>query len=198
MRWARRWDQQVIVENRPGLAGTAAVAKATPDGYTLMVTSNGHTVAGLVTKEAPFDPVKDFAGITRLGSAPLFLITPPGSAGQDAEGGHRSRQERAGQAQLLVAGSRQHDVHRGRAVPQTGGHQHRARAVPQRAGRGHRRHARRRATVFRAGQSGARSVGGRQGPGDRSRDRRSASRTCRTFRPSPRRDCRSSMIPGSA
>ncbi len=73
----RRWNQQVIVENRPGLAGTAAVAKATPDGYTLMVTSNGHTVAGLVTKERPFDPVKDFAGITRLGSAPLFLITHP-------------------------------------------------------------------------------------------------------------------------
>ncbi len=52
--------------------------KATPDGYTLMVTSNGHTVAGLVSKTLPFDPVKDFAGITRLGSAPLFLITPPG------------------------------------------------------------------------------------------------------------------------
>ena len=73
----RRWGQQVIVENRPGLAGTAAVAKAAPDGYTLMVTSNGHTVAGLVTKDAPFDPVKDFAGVTRLGSAPLFLITHP-------------------------------------------------------------------------------------------------------------------------
>ena len=73
----KRWGQQVIVENRPGLAGTAAVAKAAPDGYTLMVTSNGHTVAGLVSKDAPFDPVKDFAGITRLGSAPLFLITSP-------------------------------------------------------------------------------------------------------------------------
>src|SRR3954462_2215244 len=66
----RRWGQQVIVENRPGLAVPAAVAKAAADGYTLMVTSNGHTVSGLVTKDAPFDPVKDFAGITRLGSAP--------------------------------------------------------------------------------------------------------------------------------
>jgi tripartite-type tricarboxylate transporter receptor subunit TctC len=75
----KRWDQQVIVENRPGLAGTAAVAKATPDGYTLMVTSNGHTVAGLVSKNVPFDPVKDFSGITRLGSVPLFLIANPNS-----------------------------------------------------------------------------------------------------------------------
>ena len=75
----KKWGQQVIVENRPGLAGTAAVAKAVPDGNTLMVTSNGHTVSGLVTKDAPFDPVKDFAGITRLGSAPLFMITYPGT-----------------------------------------------------------------------------------------------------------------------
>jgi tripartite-type tricarboxylate transporter receptor subunit TctC len=75
----KKWGQQVIVENRPGLAGTAGVAKSAPDGYTLMVTSNGHTVSGLVTKDAPFDPVKDFAGITRLGSAPLFLITYPGT-----------------------------------------------------------------------------------------------------------------------
>jgi tripartite-type tricarboxylate transporter receptor subunit TctC len=73
----KKWHQQVIVENRPGLAGTGAVAKSTADGYTLMLTSNGHTVAGLVSKDAPFDPVKDFAGITRIGSAPLFLITSP-------------------------------------------------------------------------------------------------------------------------
>jgi tripartite-type tricarboxylate transporter receptor subunit TctC len=73
----KRWDQQIIVENRPGLAGTAAVAKATPDGYTLMVTSNGHTVSALVSKNIPFDPVKDFSGITRLGSVPLHLITNP-------------------------------------------------------------------------------------------------------------------------
>jgi tripartite-type tricarboxylate transporter receptor subunit TctC len=74
---SRKWGQQVLVENRPGLAGTAAVARAAPDGHTLMLTSNGHTVAGLVSKDAPFDPVRDFAGITRIGSAPLFLIVHP-------------------------------------------------------------------------------------------------------------------------
>jgi tripartite-type tricarboxylate transporter receptor subunit TctC len=74
---SRQWGQQVIVENRPGLAGTGAVAKAAADGYTLMLTSNGHTVAGLVNKNLPFDPVKDFAGITRVSSAPLCLIVNP-------------------------------------------------------------------------------------------------------------------------
>src|ERR1700749_1711708 len=84
---SRKWGQQVIVETRPGLAGTAAVAKAAPDGYTLMLTSNGHTVAGLVSKDAPFDPVKDFAGITRIGSAPLFLITSPEVPGKTVKDG---------------------------------------------------------------------------------------------------------------
>jgi tripartite-type tricarboxylate transporter receptor subunit TctC len=73
----RRWGQQILVENRPGLAGMLAVAKAPADGYTLMVTSNGHTVAGLVTKNPPFDPVKDFAGVTRLCSSPMFLVVHP-------------------------------------------------------------------------------------------------------------------------
>jgi tripartite-type tricarboxylate transporter receptor subunit TctC len=74
---SKRWGQQVIVENRPGLAGTVGVAKAAPDGYTLMLTSNGHTVAALVNKNIAFDPVKDFAGITRVSSAPLDLIVNP-------------------------------------------------------------------------------------------------------------------------
>ena len=76
---SRRWNQPVIVENRPGLAGTTSVAKAAPDGYTLLLTSNGHTGANLVSKTAPFDAVKDFAGITRICNVPLYLISFPGT-----------------------------------------------------------------------------------------------------------------------
>lgn len=74
---SKKWGQQVVVENRPGLPGTTAAAKATPDGHTLILTSNGHTVAGLVNKNIQFDPVKDFSGITRVCSVPLYLIVNP-------------------------------------------------------------------------------------------------------------------------
>jgi tripartite-type tricarboxylate transporter receptor subunit TctC len=71
------WRQQVIVENRPGVAGTASVAKSAPDGYTLMLTSSGHTIAGTLHRNLPFDPVKDFSGITQVTSVAAALVVPP-------------------------------------------------------------------------------------------------------------------------
>ncbi len=74
-----KWKQQVVVENRPGIAGTTSVAKSTPDGYTLMLTSNGHTIVNKINKELSFDPLKDFAGISRVAVMPVILIAPPES-----------------------------------------------------------------------------------------------------------------------
>src|SRR5215813_6517684 len=73
------WNQQVIVENRAGVAGTASVAKSPADGYTLMLTSNGHTVIGNLNKNIAFDPVKDFMGVTQVASTPLIMVTSPTS-----------------------------------------------------------------------------------------------------------------------
>ena len=70
------WKQTIVVENKPGLPGTTSVARSAPDGYTLMLTSNGHTIARVVNKDVPFDPVKDFAGVTVIASVPLVAIVP--------------------------------------------------------------------------------------------------------------------------
>jgi tripartite-type tricarboxylate transporter receptor subunit TctC len=76
---AQRWKQQVVVENRPGLAGTSSVAKGSADGYTLMLTSNGHTVIGHLNKNLAFDPLKDFTGVSMVAITPLIMVVPPDS-----------------------------------------------------------------------------------------------------------------------
>ena len=74
-----RWPQKIIVENRPGVAGTASVAKAQPDGHTILVVSNGHAALDRINATLPFDPIKDFAGISEIASLPLVLVVPPDS-----------------------------------------------------------------------------------------------------------------------
>jgi tripartite-type tricarboxylate transporter receptor subunit TctC len=98
------WKQQVIVENRPGLPGTTGVAKSAPDGYTLMLTSNGHTIAGAINKAIQFDPVKDFAGVTRVASVPLVAIVPPDFAGKTLKDFITLANEKPGQLNFSSAG----------------------------------------------------------------------------------------------
>ena len=68
--------QQFIIESRPGAGGTlatAAVARAEPDGYTLMMINDNHAVNPSVFKNIPYDSLKDFAPIGFVGSAPMAL-----------------------------------------------------------------------------------------------------------------------------
>ena len=74
------WKQPVVVENRPGLPGTTSVAKSDKDGYTLMLTSNGHVIARTINKNVTFDPVADFAGITRVVEVPFIMMVTPSLA----------------------------------------------------------------------------------------------------------------------
>ena len=71
-----KWGQQVIVENRPGVPGTAHVATVPADGLTLMLTSNGHTVLAAINKDLPFDPLKNFTAVTQVASMPAILVVP--------------------------------------------------------------------------------------------------------------------------
>jgi tripartite-type tricarboxylate transporter receptor subunit TctC len=78
-RFTESWAQTVIVNNRPGAGsaiGTAAAAKAAPDGHTLLVTTFAFAAAPALQK-VPFDPIKDFAAITELSSLPMMLLVHP-------------------------------------------------------------------------------------------------------------------------
>lgn len=69
-----------IVENQSGASGTIgtnAVARATADGATLLFTPDAHTMARLVVKNVPYDPLKDFIAIARVAEAPLMFIVNP-------------------------------------------------------------------------------------------------------------------------
>jgi len=101
---AEVWKQLVIVENRPGLPGTTGVAKSPPDGYTLMLTSNGHTIAGAINKNIQFDPVKDFAGVARVASVPLVAIVPPEFAAKTLKDFITLAKEKPGQLNFSSAG----------------------------------------------------------------------------------------------
>ena len=78
-RFNERWSQTVVVSNRPGAGssiGTAAVARAAPDGHTLLVTTFAFAANPALSK-VPFDPIKDFAPITELASLPMMLVVHP-------------------------------------------------------------------------------------------------------------------------
>ena len=72
--------QSIIVENRPGAGGTvgsAVVAKAAPDGYTLLVVSSAHTSNPVLYAKLPYDGINDFKGVTMLATLPQILVTAP-------------------------------------------------------------------------------------------------------------------------
>ncbi|MCC7484832.1 MAG: tripartite tricarboxylate transporter substrate binding protein [Burkholderiales bacterium] len=83
-RLGERWGQRFVVDNRGGTGGTIAAAigaRATPDGYTLTIGHVGSIAAAtFVYRHLPYDPVRDFAPITQLSSAPVVLVGNPSSA----------------------------------------------------------------------------------------------------------------------
>ena len=83
---AKILGQPIVIENRPG-AGTTlaseAVAKAAPDGYTAVMMSAGHAVAGAIYKTLRYDPIADFQGASLAAAIPLVYVTGANSPIKD-------------------------------------------------------------------------------------------------------------------
>ncbi|MSQ50573.1 MAG: tripartite tricarboxylate transporter substrate binding protein [Betaproteobacteria bacterium] len=76
----RTIGQPMIVENRPGAGGSTAVhytAKSAPDGYTLVIINVGNaSIAPWVTKDLPYDPLKDLVGVAAVAEVPSLVVIP--------------------------------------------------------------------------------------------------------------------------
>ncbi|MGK2899080.1 MAG: tripartite tricarboxylate transporter substrate binding protein [Burkholderiaceae bacterium] len=74
------WGQPVVVDNKPGagtIIGTDSLAKAAPDGYTVILASSNHAVNPAMYAKMPYDPVKDFAPISLVSIIPVMLSVNP-------------------------------------------------------------------------------------------------------------------------
>src|SRR5688572_13454019 len=72
--------QQIVVENRSGAGGTigsAFVAKAAPDGYTVLAHGSAHTIAPAIYSNLGYHPARDFTAVVPLGVSPMILVVAP-------------------------------------------------------------------------------------------------------------------------
>ena len=74
------WSQPVVVENRPGAGttmGTDAVAKAAPDGHTLLINSAAFAASSAIYSKLPYDPIKDLVPVSQVATAPVIVVAAP-------------------------------------------------------------------------------------------------------------------------
>lgn len=99
--------QPIVVENRGGAGTTIAgamVAKAEPDGYTLLATSSAHTLVPTVYPNAPYDTAADFAAAVSLGTSPNVLVVSPSKGFKTAQDLVATAKARPGSFNFASAG----------------------------------------------------------------------------------------------
>jgi tripartite-type tricarboxylate transporter receptor subunit TctC len=77
---SEHWGQQVVVDNRPGagsIIGSEIVAKAPPDGYTILIVGQGYVLNPSLYEKLPYDTIKDFARVAKIAIAPSILVVHP-------------------------------------------------------------------------------------------------------------------------
>lgn len=107
-RLAENVRQQVLVDNRPGantIIGAEILARSAPDGYTMILMPNVHAINPSLYPKLPYDPIKDFAPVSLVGSSPMVLAVHPSVPANDVRGLIALARERAGQLAYGTSGS---------------------------------------------------------------------------------------------
>jgi len=99
--------QQIVIDNRAGaggIIGSETAARATPDGYTLLMVSSAHAINPAMYRKLPYDPVRDFTPITMLASTPYLLVAHPSFAAKSVADLIALAKTRPGQIQYASGG----------------------------------------------------------------------------------------------
>ena len=103
------WGQQVVVDNRSGaggMIGSEMVAKAAPDGYTLLITSSSsHVISPHLSRKPPYDPLNDFMPVIMIASAPNVLVVHPSVPARSVRGLIDLAKKRPGELNYASNGS---------------------------------------------------------------------------------------------
>ncbi len=105
---SEKWGQPVVVDNRAGAGGTlgtSIVAKAASDGYTLLLTSGAFAFSVALQSHLPYDPLKDFAGVTQIGFTTNALVVAPSLGVRSVEGLIALARAKPGQILFSSAGA---------------------------------------------------------------------------------------------
>jgi tripartite-type tricarboxylate transporter receptor subunit TctC len=106
-RFTERLGQQMVAENRPGadgIIGSDAVAKAAPDGYTLLVISTSFAI-NPASNRVPYDAVKDFAAVAMLGDGPTVICAHPSFPARDVKSLIAMAKQRPGELAYASSGT---------------------------------------------------------------------------------------------
>lgn len=108
VKFQQQLGQPIIIDNRGGAGGsvgTEIVAKAPPDGYTVLFTLSSHTINPAIFPKLPFDTARDFAPVGMVASLPQILVVQPGFPAQDLRQLIAMAKQKPGQMQFASVGN---------------------------------------------------------------------------------------------